>query len=161
MEIVPLHETHWPAVRHIYEAGIATRNATFEEGAPDWETWNTAHLDEHRFVAIDGDDLLGWVAASPVSDRCCYSGVIEHSVYVDPDHQGEGVARALLTHFVASTEAAGIWTIQSGVFPENLASLAVHARVGFRVVGIRSRIGKLDGIWRDVVAIERRSALID
>jgi phosphinothricin acetyltransferase len=159
--IEPLRPRHWPDVRRIYEAGIATGNATFETCAPDWEPWDAEHLDQHRFVAIDDGQVVGWVAAVPVSDRCAYAGVVEDSVYVDPDHHGRGIARLLLEELIASTEAAGIWTIQSGVFPENTASLAVHERVGFHIVGIRHRIGKLDGAWRDVVAIERRSPGID
>ena len=157
IRVEPLEAEHWPAVRRIYESGIATGNATFDERIPEWDQWNGAHLDEHRFVAVDGGEVVGWVAAVPVSDRCCYGGVVEHSVYVDPAHQGRGVARTLLGALIASTEAAGVWTIQSGVFPESRASLAVHERVGFRVVGVRRRIGELEGIWRDVVAIERRS----
>jgi L-amino acid N-acyltransferase YncA len=161
VEILPLLAEHWAAVSRIYEAGVATRNATFEEHVPSWEEWDRDHLDEHRFVASDDGNVVGWIAAVSVSDRCCYAGVVEHSVYVDPAHQNKGIAHELLDAFIMSTEAAGIWTIQSGVFPENVASLAVHERVGFRVVGVRSRIGKLDDVWRDVVAIERRSAEID
>lgn len=161
IDIEPLQAEHWPEVKVIYELGIATGEATFEERAPGWEQWNAEHLDQHRFVAVDHGQVVGWVAAIPVSDRCCYAGVVEHSVYVDPAHQGRGVASALLEALIASTEAAGVWTIQSGIFPENIASFAVHQRVGFRVVGTRQRLGKLQGIWRDVVAIERRSTTVD
>jgi phosphinothricin acetyltransferase len=149
--------TDWPAVRAIYEAGIATRNATFETASPTWEHWDTSHLEDHRFVAIAGDAVVGWAALSPVSDRCVYAGVAENSVYVHPDHHGCGVGRALLEALIASAERAGIWTIQTGIFPENTASVSLHERCGFRVVGRRERIGQLDGIWRDTLLLERRS----
>ena len=147
----------WPHVASIYAAGIATRNATFETEVPSYEDWEGSHLPEHRFVATDGDRVVGWVALSGYSDRCCYHGVADLSVYVDPSAQGRGVGRALLEHLVADAEAAGIWTLQAGVFPENAPSLALHRRCGFRVVGTRERIGELDGVWRDVVLLERRS----
>lgn len=153
---------HWAAVREIYAAGIATGNATFETGPPSWPAWNAAHLREHRFVALGTDgSVLGWVAAAPVSDRCAYAGVVEDSVYVRPAAHGGGIGTALLRTLISSTEAAGIWTIQTGVFPENLGSLALHERVGFRVVGTRRRLGRLHGRWRDVVLLERRSDAID
>lgn len=145
----------------IYQAGIDEGNATFETSPPTWADFDAAKLPEHRFGAIDGDGrLLGWVAASRVSDRRAYAGVIEHSVYVHPAARGRGVARALLDALIASTEAAGIWTIQSGIFPENTASLALHQRAGFRVIGTRERIGRHHGAWRDVVLLERRSPKI-
>jgi phosphinothricin acetyltransferase len=149
---------HADQVLAIYQAGIDTGDATFETQAPTWEAFDAAKLPSHRFVALDDDGtVLGWVAVGAVSDRCVYAGVVEHSVYVAPDAQGRGVGTALLEALVASTEAAGIWTIQSGVFPENEASLALHQRLGFRNVGRRERIGKRDGRWRDVILIERRS----
>ncbi|NXY93054.1 N-acetyltransferase family protein [Streptomyces sp. BR123] len=152
---------HVEQVLGIYQAGIDEGNATFETRAPDWAAFDRAKLPGHRFVALDDDGrVLGWVAASAVSDRCAYAGVVEHSVYVHPDARGRGVAGRLLAALVASTEAAGIWTIQSGVFPENAASLAVHARAGFRVIGTRERIGRHHGVWRDVVLLERRSPRI-
>jgi L-amino acid N-acyltransferase YncA len=151
----------WPQVASIYAAGIATRNATFETEVPPFEEWDAAHLPEHRFVATDGDLVIGWIALAGYSDRCCYSGVADLSVYVDPSAQGRGVGRALLEHLVDDTEGSGIWTLQAGVFPENAASLALHRRCGFRVVGTRERIGRLDGVWRDVVLLERRSPALD
>jgi L-amino acid N-acyltransferase YncA len=165
MTIVPLEAAHWPEVERIYAAGIATGDATFESAPPTWEAFDAGKLPGHRWVAVDGDRVLGWVAVSPVSDRCVYAGVVEHSVYVDPAAQGRGVGRALLAALVASTEAAGIWTIQSGVFPENAASLALHRAAGFRVVGTRERVGRMTsgpyaGQWRDVVFLERRSGLV-
>ena len=147
----------WPHVAAIYAAGIATRNATFETGVPEWAGWDAAHLPEHRFVATSADAIVGWVALTGYSDRCCYEGVADLSVYVDPAAQGRGVGRVLLEQLVASAENAGIWTLQAGVFPENEASLALHRSCGFRVVGTRERIGQLDGVWRDVVLLERRS----
>lgn len=162
VSIEPLTADRWPEVERIYAAGIATGHATFESEPPSWEGFAAGRLPEQRHVAVEGGRVLGWVAASAVSDRCVYAGVVEHSVYVDPAVQGRGVGRLLLEALIASTEAAGIWTIQSGIFPENAASLAVHEAVGFRVVGTRERLGRmahgpLAGQWRDVVLIERRS----
>lgn len=151
----------WPAVSAIYGAGIATGNATFETAVPAWEAWDAAHLPAHRLVARDGDGtVVGWAAASPVSDRCAYAGVVEASVYVDPDHQGRGIGRRLLDALVASTEAAGVWTVQAGIFPENVASIRLHEACGFRRVGVRRRLGCLEGRWRDVVLLERRSPVV-
>ena len=153
-----LTENDWPAVQAIYAAGIATGNATFETRTPSWEQFNSSKLAGHRFVAADpAGAIVGWVAVSVVSARHAYRGVVEHSVYVDPAAANLGVGTALVTTVIASTEAAGIWTIQSGVFPENLASLALHLRLGFRVIGTRERVGEHHGRWRDVVLIERRS----
>ncbi|HEY9369125.1 N-acetyltransferase family protein [Streptomyces sp.] len=160
--VVPLTAEHAAQVVAIYQAGIDEGNATFETTAPTWEQFDAAKLPEHRFAAVDETGrVLGWVAASKVSDRCAYAGVVEHSVYVHPDARGRGVASALLKALVDSTEAAGIWTIQSGIFPENTASLAVHARAGFRIIGTRDRIGRHHGRWRDTVLVERRSPHID
>ncbi|MGP3977122.1 GNAT family N-acetyltransferase [Streptomyces sp. 8N114] len=152
---------HADQVLAIYQAGIDEGNATFETRAPEWESFDTAKLPGHRFVALDEDGgVLGWIAATQVSDRCAYAGVVEHSVYVHSHARGRGIASALLKALIDSTEAAGIWTIQSGIFPENTASLALHQRAGFRSIGIRERIGRHHGRWRDVVLIERRSPLI-
>lgn len=151
---------HAEPVLRIYQAGIDEGNATFETTAPDWETFDEAKLTEHRFVALDEGVVLGWVAAVPVSGRCVYAGVIEHSVYVAPETRGRGIATALLRALIASTEAAGIWTIQSGIFPENTVSLKLHHRLGFRSIGTRERIGRHHGIWRDVTLVERRSPAI-
>lgn len=145
----------------IYQAGLDAGNASFETTAPTWTAFDQAKLPDHRFVAVDADDIvLGWVAVSPTSSRAVYAGVVEHSVYVDPAARGRGVARLLLEALIASTEAAGIWTIQSGVFPENTASLTLHQRVGFRVIGTRERVGRHHGRWRDVILLERRSPAI-
>ncbi|WP_137988490.1 GNAT family N-acetyltransferase [Streptomyces vilmorinianum] len=159
--VVPLTAAHADEVIAIYQVGIDEGNATFETTAPTWEQFDAAKLPEHRFAAADETGrVLGWVATTKVSDRCAYEGVVEHSVYVHPDARGQGVASALLKALIDSTEAAGIWTIQSGIFPENAASLAVHERAGFRVIGTRERIGRHHGVWRDVVLVERRSPAI-
>ncbi len=148
----------WPAVAAVYAAGIAAGNATFETQVPSWREWDARHLANPRLVAVgEHDRVLGWTALSPVSDRCAYAGVAEESVYVAPDAAGRGIGSALLARLVDEAEAAGLWTIQTGVFPENQASLALHRRAGFRVVGVRERLGQLDGRWRDVVLLERRS----
>jgi phosphinothricin acetyltransferase len=156
----PLTAEHAAQVLDVYQLGIDEGDATFETTAPSWAEFSAAKLAEHRFVAVESGRLLGWVAASAVSGRCVYAGVIEHSVYVHPDARGRGVGGALLRALVDSAERAGIWTIQSGIFPENLASLALHRRAGFRVVGVRERIGRHHGVWRDVVLLERRSEAV-
>ena len=150
----------WPAVEAIYAAGIATGHATFETEPPSWEHFDASKLPGHRLVAVDATDtVLGWVAVSAVSTRQAYRGVVEHSVYVSPAAGGRGVGTALLAAVIDSTEAAGIWTIQSGVFPENKRSLTLHHRLGFRTIGTRERVGEHHGRWRDVVLIERRSQI--
>jgi phosphinothricin acetyltransferase len=147
----------WPAVRAIFADGIATRNATFETEPPSWDDWNAAHLREHRLAAHDGSGVVGWAALTPYSSRPAYAGVAEVSVYVAAGRHRRGIGSALLGELVARTEAAGIWTLQAGIFPENVASLRLHVAHGFRVVGVRERIGRLDGDWRDVTLLERRS----
>jgi phosphinothricin acetyltransferase len=154
----------WPAVEAIYAQGIATGNATFDTTSPTWEAWDAAHLPEHRLVArsrpLDGK-VLGWGALAPVSGRCVYAGVAENSIYIDEAARGRGVGRRLLQALLASSERAGIWTVQSGIFPENEASLALHRSCGFRIVGTHERLGRdAAGRWRDVVLLERRSPAI-
>ena len=162
VRVVPMAAEHWAEVERIYAAGIATGQATFESTPPTWESFDAGKTREHRLVALDDDGhVVGWAAASPVSDRCVYAGVIEHSVYVDPAARGRGVGRALLDALLDSAAATGVWTVQSGVFPENVASLALHTAAGFRVVGTRERLGKMTygpfaGRWRDVVLLEKR-----
>lgn len=160
IRLEPMTGAHAHAVLAIYQAGIDEGNATFETMAPDWEMFSAARLPAHRYVAVDDSAVLGWVAASAVSNRRVYAGVVEHSVYVHRDARGRGIGRELLNTLISSTEAAGIWTIQSSVFPENTASLELHNSVGFRVVGVRERLGQHHGRWRDVVLIERRSPTI-
>ena len=148
----------WPNVRAIYLEGIATGNATFETDAPSWDAWDRAHVADPRLVARDADgSVLGWAAVTPVSGRCVYAGVADLSVYVSAAARGRGVGRALLTALIQSSERAGIWTLQAGIFPENAPSLALHRACGFRDVGRRERIGKMHGVWRDVLLLERRS----
>jgi L-amino acid N-acyltransferase YncA len=160
VRIEAITDAHAAAVLVIYQAGIDEGNATFETSAPGWPAFTAARLPGHRFVATAAGLVAGWVAASPVSGRCVYAGVVEHSVYVHPDARGRGIGRRLLDALIGSTEAAGIWTIQSGIFPENTASLALHLAAGFRVVGTRERIGCHRGRWRDVILIERRSPVV-
>jgi L-amino acid N-acyltransferase YncA len=156
VDIDSMRPDDWPAVREIYAAGIATGNATFETESPDWERWDASHLDGHRFVARRGSRVVGWVALAPVSDRCAYAGVAEDSVYVSDDARGQGVGRQLLEAVIRSADAADIWTIQTGIFPENAVSIELHQRCGFRIVGVRERLGRVAGNWRDVVFMERR-----
>jgi L-amino acid N-acyltransferase YncA len=148
------------AVLGIYQAALDGGDASFETTAPGWAAFDAGRLAAHRWVAVAGDAVLGWIAVTRVSPRPVYAGVVEHSVYVDAAAQGRGVGRMLLHRLFASTEAAGIWTIQSGIFPENEASLALHRRTGFRVIGTRERVGRHHGRWRDVVLLERRSPVV-
>jgi L-amino acid N-acyltransferase YncA len=156
-----LKPEQWPGVARVYEEGIATGNATFEMEVPTWEAWDSSHLAEHRLVAVRDGEVVGWAAVSPVSDRCVYGGVVENSVYVAAAARSEGLGQRLLEELIASTEAAGIWTIQTGIFPENEGSIRLHERVGFEVVGRRKRLGKLNGVWRDVLLLERRSESVN
>lgn len=171
VRIEPMTAEHASQILAIYQAGIDEGNATFETQAPNWAEFSAARLPGHRFVAIgqgavgseageSGDVVLGWVAISATSSRAVYAGVVEHSVYVHPDARGRGVGRLLLAALIDSTETAGIWTIQSGIFPENTASIALHHAAGFRIVGTRERIGRHGGRWRDILLMERRSTLI-
>lgn len=150
----------WPSVREIYLAGIATGNAMFEKSAPDWTRWHNAHLEHSRLVARGQDRVIGWAALSPVSRRAVYAGVAEVSVYVAATARGKGVGSALLSALIRSSEEEGIWTLQAGIFPENAASVGLHRKTGFRVVGIREHLGAMDGRWRDVVLLERRSKTV-
>jgi phosphinothricin acetyltransferase len=154
--IRPLTPGDWPAVETIYEEGIATGDATFETEPPTWEAFGAGHLDEHRLVAEDEGEIVGWAALSATSERACYAGVAESSVYVATRAQGRGVGRALMEALVDGARSDGIWTIQTSVFPENEASLALHERLGFRLVGRRERIAQLDGVWRDTLLLELR-----
>jgi L-amino acid N-acyltransferase YncA len=159
-EIRPLLPDDWPTVEAIWAEGIDTRNATFETETPSWASFDATRHREHRLVAVAGSEVVGWAALSPVSRRECYAGVAENSVYVAAGARGRGTGRALMEALVAGADAGGIWTIQTSVFPENAASLALHERVGFRVIGRRERIAQLDGIWRDTLFLERRSPLV-
>ncbi len=158
--LAPLRPSDWPAVRAIYLEGIATNQATFETVAPEWAEWDAAHRPDCRFVAWRGGAVVGWTALSPVSRRPVYSGVAEVSVYVAAAARGVGVGRALLRALIDASEAAGVWTLQAGVFPENEASVALHLACGFRAVGRRERIGRHHGQWRDTLLLERRSQIV-
>ncbi|MGA8432619.1 MAG: N-acetyltransferase family protein [Candidatus Sulfotelmatobacter sp.] len=165
--ITPMEPEDWPAVCEIYRQGIATGNATFETELPDWQTWNNSHRPDCRLVArerktVDRSDgmLLGWAALRPVSSRRVYAGVAEVSVYVAKIARGKGFGRLLLQSLVEESEGKGIWTLQAGIFPENIPSIKVHESLGFREIGLRSRIGKMGDLWRDVLLLERRSATV-
>jgi L-amino acid N-acyltransferase YncA len=158
--IVPMGDEHAGAVLDIYRLGIVGGVATFETEVPPWEKFSAGKLPAHRFVALLDGTVAGWVAVSALSARPAYAGVVEDSVYVHPDRQGHGIGRALLEALIDSTDRAGIWTVQGGIFPENTASLALHRRCGFRDIGHRERVGRLHGVWRDVLLLERRSPVI-
>ena len=150
----------WPAVRRIYQDGIATRLATFETEAPAWEEWDRDHLETARLVAETEGTVIGWAALSPVSGRCVYGGVAEVSVYVAESQGGRGAGNALMEALITASENGGLWSLQAGIFPENEVSIALHRKHGFRLVGVRERIGQLDGEWRDVALLERRSSRV-
>jgi L-amino acid N-acyltransferase YncA len=154
-----MRDDDWAEVRRIYGEGIATGNATFETEIPSWEAWDASHRRDCRLVVRDGANLLGWAALTPVSGRCVYGGVADLSVYIATSARGRGVGRALLTSLIQESERQGIWTLQAGIFPENEPSLRLHRALGFRDVGRRERIGKMNGAWRDVLLLERRSAV--
>lgn len=150
----------WQAVSTIYAEGIATGFATFEKDVPSYEVWDGAHLEVCRIVATKEKSVLGWAALSPVSGRCVYSGVAEVSVYIGQSSRGLGIGKFLMEHLIAQSEAAGFWTLQAGIFPENKASIELHKKVGFRFIGKRERVGRLDGTWKDNLLFERRSTIV-
>ena len=152
-----MRDADWPAVREIYREGIETGDATFQTAAPEWAEWDGGHLRHSRLVARQQGSIGGWAALSAVSRRECYAGVAEVSIYIAGEHHGRGLGRRLLAALIVESEAHGIWTLQAGIFPENRASIALHKRLGFREVGVRERIGRRDGRWRDTVLLERRS----
>lgn len=155
-----LHPDDWPRVRMIYEEGIATGDATFETEAPEWEVWDSNHVPSCRLVAEVGGMVLGWAALCPVSDRCVYGGVAEVSVYVGSEALGKGIGTHLLKALVSASEREGYWTLQAGIFPENKSSLRLHEKAGFRIIGFRERLGRLNDRWRDVLLMERRSSSV-
>jgi L-amino acid N-acyltransferase YncA len=157
LQIVTLTPEHWNQVREIYREGLRTGQATFETTAPSWEKWDAGHLPIARLLGISSEMVKGWAALSPVSARAVYAGVAEVSVYVGEQWRGQGVGRALLEALIDESEKNGIWTLQASIFPENEGSIALHKSCGFREIGRRERIGKLNGIWRDTVLLERRS----
>jgi phosphinothricin acetyltransferase len=149
-----------PEVLRIYGLGIATRNATFEVDLPDWGTWDDKHLNHSRFVFEDDRGVAGWVALSLTSSREAYRGVAEVSIYVDPGRCGGGIGSQLMDAVIRSSEENGIWTLYASIFPENDASVRLHRAKGFRQIGYRERIARLDGQWRDTVLLERRSRVV-
>lgn len=153
-------DADWAAVRDIYAEGISTGNASIETEPPSWDVWNARHLKHSRLVARRGGDVVGWAALAPFSVRAAYSGVTEVSIYIAERSRGQGIGRALLEAIIAESERHGIWTIQAGIFPENATSIALHKKCGFREIGTRQRMGKLNGVWRDVVLFERRSTVV-
>lgn len=157
MKIEFMTQQAWPAVARIYEAGIATKNATFQTEAPDWEDWDKSHRKDCRLIARIDDKIVGWAALSPVSSRCIYSGVAEVSIYIDPAYRQQGIGDQLMAALIKESERNGVWTLQSGVFPENTGSMKLHHKHSFRTIGIRERIGKIDDTWRNVAFLERRS----
>lgn len=157
--ILPMLPQHWPFVKEIYIEGIATGQATFQKSAPEWSEWNNAHLLHSRIVALKEDEVAGWAALSPVSSRPVYKGVAEVSVYIGEHFRGNGLGFTLLQQLVQESEQNGIWTLQSSIFPENIGSMRIHEKNGFRVMGRRERIAQMDGIWRDTLILERRSKI--
>ena len=160
IQIEAMSDADWPTVAVIYQEGIATGHATFEDAVPDWQQWDAKHLPECRLAARAGGKVVSWVVLSHVSSRCVYQGVAEVSVYVKASLRGQGIGRKLLAAAVEASEQAGIWTLQSGIFPENVASMTIHQQCGFRLVGYRERLGQMHGVWRDVVLMERRSKVV-
>lgn len=150
----------WDEVVRVYEAGIATGNATFQTEAPDWDSWDKAHRKDCRLTAVVDNQVVGWAALSNVSGRCVFSGVAEVSLYVDTDYRGKGVGDKLLVSLIKESEANGIWTLSAGIFPENTASINLHQKHGFRIIGIQERLGQMKGRWRDVVLLQRRSEVV-
>jgi L-amino acid N-acyltransferase YncA len=160
MNITTLLPDHWPSVKTIYEQGIATGHATFQTDSPTWEQWNVSHLTHSRLVALEDGAVIGWAALTPVSSRCVYAGVAEVSVYIASGHRGQKVGQTLLQTLIASSEQHNLWTLQAGIFPENEASIRIHEKCGFRLVGYREKIGQQHGVWRNTVILERRSTAV-
>lgn len=160
IEIRSFQQNDWLWVQDIYQQGINTKNATFQRKAKSWEEWHNSVLEVCRLVAAEGQTVVGWAALSQVSNRQVYAGVAEVSIYISATHQGQGIGRKLLLALIESSEQAGIWTLQAGIFPENKASIELHKKCGFRIVGIREKLGKMDDTWRDIAFLERRSEIV-
>lgn len=158
--IEKLTQADWPVVKAIYEEGIQTGNATFEQSAPEWDIWDSSHLKTGRIIAKEDNNIIGWAALTAVSGRCVYAGVAEVSVYVSAIARGKGIGKILLQKLVADSELNNLWTLQAGIFPENIPSIKIHEACGFRVIGKRERIGKMNGMWRDTLLLERRSSVV-
>jgi phosphinothricin acetyltransferase len=157
IKLRPLKKEDWPAVAEIYKQGIDTGNATFQTDIPTWEAWDSGHLKICRIVANNDDEIIGWAALTQVSGRCVYTGVAEVSVYVASSYKGQKIGTKLLESLISQSESEGFWTLQAGIFPENIASIKLHEELGFRQLGFREKIGKMNGIWRDTILLERRS----
>ncbi|NML56238.1 GNAT family N-acetyltransferase [Chryseobacterium cheonjiense] len=160
MEILSINKNNYPDIAEIYQQGINTGMATFETSAPSWESWNENKLQHSEIIAFENSEALGWAALSKVSSRCVYEGVAEVSIYIAENHRGKGVGKILMEHLIRESEDNGIWTLQSGMFPENKATIALHKLFGFRIIGYREKIGKLNGVWKDSVIMERRSTIV-
>lgn len=160
IKINPMTDKSWTEVARIYESGIATKNATFQTEAPDWDSWDKAHRTDCRLIAVIDDKVVGWAALSNVSGRAVYSGVAEVSVYVDSEFRGKGIGDKLMISLIEESELNGIWSLQAGIFPENIGSIKLHHKHGFRTIGIKERIGKMNKTWRDVTMVERRSKTV-
>lgn len=160
MSVIPMLPVHANAVLKIYQEGLLTGNASFQSTVPSWEEWDAAHLPACRLVAVENNDVQGWAALTPVSGRCVYAGVAEISVYIAEAARGKGLGKVLLNALIEQSEASNIWTLQAGIFPENEASIRLHEACGFRLVGSREKIGRMNGVWRDTLLLERRSTKI-
>ncbi len=161
IKIDKMQPEHWADVARIYAEGIETGNATFQKDSPTWTVWNDEHVPYGRLIAQNTEGVvLGWAALTAVSNRCVYGGVAELSVYVSASARGQGVGQLLMKHLIQEAEANGLWTLQAGIFPENVGSIQLHLKTGFRQIGYRERVGKMDGIWRDTLLFERRSTVV-
>lgn len=158
--LLEMSEAHWPAVAQIYKQGVDTGFATFEKEIPSYEQWNKNHISSCRLVALRDHKIVGWAALSPVSVRRVYRGVAEVSIYIAKSERGSGIGNLLMEELIASSEKAGFWTLQSGIFPDNKASIKLHEKAGFRFLGRRERVGQLDGVWKDNLLFERRSKIV-
>ena len=160
LNITPLTKNHWTEVKTIYEQGLKTRVATFETESPSWEEWTQSHLSICRFVVLEHNQVIGWIAVSAVSSRCVYGGVAEISVYVHEEHRGKGIGKLLLAEVITESENNGYWMLQAGIMPANVGSVKLHESLGFRIVGYREKISKVDSVWQDNLLLERRSKVV-
>lgn len=160
MNIIHIYEEHYTEIANIYLQGIATGNATFQTTAPTWKSWDETHLQQSRLAAFINNEMVGWAALSSVSSRCVYAGVAEVSIYIASDFWGKGIGFQLLNQLILDSEEIGLWTLQSGIFPENIGSIKLHEKCGFRQIGYREKIGQMNGVWRDNIMMEKRSKIV-